>query len=203
MIGLLFESDIDRIAAMEVHLGVSISLLFVRGPSTQEMLGELQLAMTAEHSNLPLVQRGTIAMVDLPSGFHMIWSNTCDERRFTKAALAKLSESGEVFLQSLEEHVMFSHIEYWHGGSQQWSVSHSGDVDDKDLKSNGQPPGIFDSLRHKQMSRADGDFFDIPVHMGDQLTGYRYDREYDWMNESRFTLLDFIAPTKRRYWKFW
>jgi hypothetical protein len=33
-----------------------------------------------------------------------------------KAALAKLSDSSEVVLQSLEEHVMFSHIEYWRGG---------------------------------------------------------------------------------------
>jgi hypothetical protein len=192
------------LVAMEVHLGVSISLLFVRGPSVQETLNELQLAMTADHRKLPLVQRGTINMVNLPSGFHMIWSNTCDERRFTKAALAKLSEGGEVVLQSLEEHVNFSHIEYWRGGSQQWSVSHSGDVDDKDLKSKGQVPELFNTLRHEQVSRADdGDFFDIPVHMGEQLTGYRYDREYDWMNESPFTLLGFTAPTKRRYWKFW
>src|ERR1700722_4581780 len=188
---------------MEAHLGISISLLFVRGPSAEETLNELQLATTAERRNLPLVQRGTVAIVNLPSGFHMIWSNTCDERRFTKAALAKLSESGEVVLQSLEGAVMVSHVEYGRGGSQQWRVSHSGDVDDKDLKSTGQLPEMFNTLRHERMTRADGDFFDIPVHMGDQLTGYRYDREYDWMNESLFTLLVFTVPTKWRYWKFW
>jgi hypothetical protein len=197
------EGEIDRIAGMEAHLGVSISLLFVRGLSAEETLNELDLATTAERRNLPLVQRGTLAIVNLPSGFHMIWSNTCDERRFTKAALAKLSESGEVVLQSLEEHVMFSLIEYWRGGSQQWSVSHSGDVDDKDLKSTGQLPEMFSTLRYEQMSRANGDFFDIPVLMGDQLTGYRYDREYDWENEGLFTLLAFTAPTNRWYWKFW
>jgi hypothetical protein len=78
-------------------LGVSISLLFVRGPAVQETLNELQLAITADQRNL---QRGTIAMVNLPSGFHMIWSNTCDERRFTKTALAKLSENGELFCRA-------------------------------------------------------------------------------------------------------
>lgn len=184
-------------------MGVSISLLFVRGPAVQETLNQLQLAMTADHRNLPPVQRGSISMANLPSGFHVIWSNTCDERRFTKAALAKLSEDGEAVLQSLEEHVMFSHVEYWRGGGQQWSVSHSGDVDDEDLKSEGHLPELFDTLRNQQMSRADdGDFFEIPVRMGDQLTGYRYDRDYDWMNESAFTLLDSTAPT-RRWWKFW
>jgi hypothetical protein len=102
----------------------------------------------------------------------------------TREALGKR----RVVLQSVEEHVMFSHIEYWRGGVQQWSVSHSGDVEDKDLKSKGHLPELFNTLRHEQMSRADdGDFFEIPVHMGDQLTGYRYDREYDWMNESPFT----------------
>jgi hypothetical protein len=191
-----YRAQNSLLAATEVHLGVSISLLFVRGPSIQETLNELVLEMTAEHRNGPLVQRGTISMVNLPSGFHMIWSNTCDERRFMKATLAKLSNNGEVVLQSLEEHVMFSHIEYWRGGAQEWCVSHAGDLDDKDLKSKGHPPDLFNALRHEQMSRGDdGDFFDIPVQMGDQLTGYRYDREYEWMNES--------APTKRRYWKFW
>jgi hypothetical protein len=185
-------------------LGVSISLLFVRGSSVQATLNELQLAMTAERRNMPLVKRGTFASADLPSGFHMIWSNTCDERRFTKVALAKLSENGDVVLQSLEEHVMFSHIEFWRGGTPQWSVSHSGDVDDKDLTFEGKPPERFNTLRDEQISRADdGDFFDIAVRLGDELTGYRYDRDYDWMNESAFTLLDSIAPTKRPYWKFW
>jgi hypothetical protein len=51
----------------------------VQGPSAQETLNELQLAMTAEHRNLPLVRRGGVAMVNLPTGFHVIWSNTCDE----------------------------------------------------------------------------------------------------------------------------
>jgi hypothetical protein len=185
-------------------LGVSISLLFVRGPSAQETLDELQLVMTADHEDVPPVQRGTIATVTLPSGFMMIWSNTCDERRFTKPALAKLSENGEVVLLSLEEHVMFSHIEYWRGGAQQWSVSHSGDVSDTDLNSTGDPPEQFGLLRQAQIERADdGDFFDIPVRMGEQLTGYRYDQNYTWMNENRTTLLSFTAPVKKRFWKFW
>ncbi len=98
---------------------------------------------------------------------------------------------------------MFSHIEYWREGSQQWSVSHSGDVDSKDLKSEGELPEMFNTLRHEQVSRADGDFFEIPVQMGNQLTGYRYDSNYDWMNESRFMQLRSIASTKKPYWKFW
>jgi hypothetical protein len=184
-------------------VGVSISLLFVRGLPVQETLDELQLAMTADYRNRPLVQRGTISMVSLPSGFHMIWSNTCDERRFTTAALAKLSEKGEAVLQSLEEHVNFSHIEYWRGGTEQWSVSHAGDIDDKDLKSKGQVPELFNALRHEQMSRGDeGEFFEIPVQMGDRLTGYRYDREYDWMSENPFALLNSTASATR-WWKFW
>ena len=185
-------------------MGVSISLLFVRGPSVQETLSELQLTMTADHHDEPPLRRGTFAMASLPSGFHVIWSNTCDEPRFTKPMLAKLSVSGEVALQRLEEHVMFSHIEYWRGGAPQWSVSHSGEFDHKDLKSEGQPPHLFDALRQEQTSRSDdGDFFDIPVQMSDQLTGYRYDREYDWMNDNAFTRLGSTAPAKRPFWKFW
>jgi hypothetical protein len=190
-----------RAILLGVRLGVSISLLFVRGPSVQETLSEFQLAMTADHRDMPLVQRGTFAIANLPSGFHMIWSNTCDERRFTKAALAKLSENGEVVLQSLEEHVNFSHIEYWSGGTRQWSVSHAGDIDNKDLKFEGQPPELFNTLHREQISRGDdADFFEIAVHLGDELTCYRFDRAYDW---ETFTLLDSTAPPKERFWKFW
>jgi hypothetical protein len=185
-------------------VGVSISLLFVRGPSVQETLSELQLTMTADHPNRPPVQSAAIALVNLPSGFHMIRSNRCDEPRFTQAALAKLSQDGEVVRQALEEHVMFSRIEYWQNGAQQWSVSHAGDVDDRDLKSTGQPPELFDILRHEQLSQADdADFFDIAVRMADQLTGFRYDRRYDWMNESSVTLLASTVRVKRPSWKFW
>ena len=185
-------------------MGVSISLLFLRGPSVQETLSELQLAMTAERGKLPPLQRGMFAMVNLPSGFHMIWSNTCDERRFRRPTLAKLSVNGEVVLQSIEEHVNFSHVEYWQDGAQIWSVSHSGDVDVTDLRSTGQPPDTLNTLRQEQAQRAhEGDFFEIPIHMGDQLTRYRYDRQYDWMSESPYTTLGLIAPAKSRNWKFW
>jgi len=184
-------------------VGVSISLLFVRGPSVEETLSALALIVTAERSGLPPERRRAIALVHLPSGFHMLWSNTCDERRFTKAARARLSERGEVALQSLEEHVMFSHIEYWRGGAQRWSVSHAGDIDDKDLTFTGEPPELFDALRREETSPGhDGNFFDIAVRMGDQLTGYAYDREYDW-DKGLFAVLDSAASAKRPFWKFW
>jgi hypothetical protein len=132
----------------------------------------------------------------------MIWSNTCDERRFAEPALTRLSEAGEVVLESLEEHVMFSRIEYWRGGSRQWSVSHAGDVDEKDLTSEGAPPALFETLRQQQRSRCgDGDFFDIAVRLGDELTGDRYDRAHDW-EKSGWALLASTAPEKKPFWKF-
>jgi hypothetical protein len=191
------------LAAVEADLGVSISLLFVRGPSVEETLDAVALAMTADRSSMPLVKRGAFALASLPSGFHMIWSNTCDERRFTEAVRATLAQNGEVVLQSVEEHVMFSHVEFWSGGAQQWRVSHQGDEDDKDLTFEGKPPALFDTLREEATARGDdGDFFDIAVGLGEQLTGFRYDRGYDWMDESAFTSLVSTAAG-RPFWKFW
>jgi hypothetical protein len=176
--------------------------LFVRGQSADKTMDTLQLAETGVRRNEPLVQRGAFVMAALPSGFHMIWSNTCDERRFAKPVLARLSEGGEVVLQSLEEHVMFSHVEHWRSGLQLWSVSHAGDMDDKDLSWEGTPSPLFETLRHEQELRGeDGDFFEIAVRLGDVLTGYRYDREHDW-EKMGWALLASTAP-KKPFWKFW
>ena len=86
-------------------MGVSISLLFVRGRAIDEILGDLDLAMTDEHRETPLVLRGAFVTAKLPSGFHIIWSNTCDERRFSKPVLTKMSEGGEAVVEWVEEHV--------------------------------------------------------------------------------------------------
>jgi hypothetical protein len=185
-------------------VGVSISLLFVRGQPVEKTLDELQLALTGERRDGPLVQRGAFTAATLPSGFHMIWSNTCDERRFAKHALAKLSAGGEVVLESLEEHVMWSHVEYWRDGTLQWSISHAGDSDLTDLKWEGAPPAPFEALRKEQASRGDdGDFFEIAVSVGDELTGYRYDLNYDWEKGAGYALLASTAPEKKPFWKFW
>jgi hypothetical protein len=185
-------------------LGVSISLLFVRGQTAEKTLNALQMVATGERRDEPLVQRGTFAMTDLLSGFHMVWSNTCDERRFAKPVLAKLSEGGEVVLESFEEHVMMSHVEYWRDGTRQWSVSHFGDEDDKHLQADGTPPELFEALRQEQVSRGDdGDFFEIAVRMGDELTGFRYDRTPDLEKGAGWALLASTAPAKKPFWKFW
>ena len=61
-------------------------------------------------------KRGAFVAATLPSGYQLIWSNTCDEPRFSAAILAKLSASAEIVVLSVEEHVMFSHAELWQKG---------------------------------------------------------------------------------------
>jgi hypothetical protein len=186
-------------------LGVSISLLFVRGRAIDEILGDLDLAMTDEHREAPLVLRGAFVTTRLPSGFHMIWSNTCDERRFSKPVLTKMSDGGEAVVQRVEEHVMFSQAEFWRDGRQMWSLQHAGDIDATNLQLEGTLPILFDTFRQEEEARAadEQDFFDIPIRMTDHVTGYRYDRVHDWEKGMPYTALVSTTPVNRPFWKFW
>lgn len=186
-------------------MGVSISLLFVRGREIAEVLTSIELAMTDEHRSTPLVKRGAFVMAALPSGYDLIWSNTCDERRFSPAILAKLSASAEIVVLSVEEHVMFSQAQVWRDGRQCWSLQHDGDVDATNLKPSGDMPPLFNELRHDQegLVAADQDFFDIPVKLAERITGFRYDRNYAWETDETYTVLAATASVRRPFWKFW
>jgi hypothetical protein len=181
-------------------LGVSISLLFVQGQGTEETLKQLNLVLTEERRASPIGQRGIFLLATLPSGFQMIWSNTCDERRFSPAGLVKLSETGEVLVGRIEEHVMFSQAELWQRGNQIWEVKHFGDFGDTHLETIGHLPTKFEEIRKEQDAR--NDYFEIAVRMMDDQTGYRYDKTYDWEGETAFTVLRDTAP-KKTLWKIW
>jgi hypothetical protein len=189
---------------MEEPLGVSISLLFVRGRTAEETLRDLELSTTEERRERPIVQRGILLMANPPSGFDMIWSNTCDERRFSRATLAKLSEGGEAIVGRIEEHVMFSQAELWRDGKREWEAKHFGDFGSTHLETEGSLPAYFDAFRKEQDARGpDPDYFEVPVCMVEHVTGYRYDRLYSWENGAAFTVLASTAPIKKPFWKFW
>ncbi|TYL86003.1 hypothetical protein FXB40_42630 [Bradyrhizobium rifense] len=188
-------------------MGVSISLLFVRGRQIADILAGIDLATTGEHRSAPLNERGAFVMVALPSGFDLIWSNTCDERRFSTNALADLSAGSEVIVLAVEEHVMFSQAEVWRDGRQIWALQHNGDVDATNLELSGDLPPLFDTLcvEQKDLAVEHQDFFDIPVKLVADITGFRYDQNYDWETADTYTVLAVTASASatRPFWKFW
>lgn len=186
-------------------MGVSISLLFIRNREIAEVLSALELARTDEHHATPLVRRKAFVTAALPSGYQLIWSNTCDEPRFAPAILAKMSAGGEVIVLAVEEHVMFSQAQVWRNEQLCWMLQHDGDVDATNLKSIGELPPAFDGLRHEQESLAaeEQDFFDIPIKLTEQITGYRYDQTYAWETGDTYTMLAAIKRAKPAFWKFW
>ncbi len=188
-------------------MGVSISLLFVRGREIAEVLDCLALAATQDRRATPLIQRGVFVMAALPSGYKLIWSNTCDEPRFSPAILAKLSADGETVVLAVEEHVMFSQAQVWRDGRLCWSLRHDGDVDATNLTSSGDLPPLFGQFRREQeaLAAADQDFFDIPVKLAEHITGFRYDQNHAWEVGDTYTVLAAAEPAVagRPFWKFW
>ena len=90
------------------------------------------------------------------------------------------SQGREMVVVHIEEHTMFSRAELWSAGKNIWRVWHNGDNEVMDLRTTGDLPAAFESLRRQAFSQQDKEadidhVFDIPLDLAAQLTGFRHD----------------------------
>ncbi len=98
--------------------------------------------------------------------------------------LAKLSQKTQVLVGSIEEHVMDARLTSWQNGKKLWEVIHNAETGDDHLQVEGTPPADFGAIKEQALQQAEGDdgvdyYFEIPVALFYQITGYRYDQHYD------------------------
>lgn len=104
-----------------------------------------------------------------------------------KELLEKLSEKTEVLVGSVEEHVMEAWTACWHKGKKVWEVKHDFQESDDNLCVEGEPPASFAAIKEEMVKRQEGEeddevdyYFEIPVALYQQITGYRYDEQGDF-----------------------
>lgn len=141
----------------------------------------------------------------LPTGWTILFANN-----FSYGAgrrLNSLSSDAVLVACQIEEHVMYSGARCFVNGDEHWSACHDCQKGVYDLSVSGALPAAFEpikqclhgkQLKEPAMFLTTDYYFDIPVELACDLTGYRHDcRKFDW-GEPRFTKLERAGSTQQR-----
>jgi hypothetical protein len=84
----------------------------------------------------------------------------------------------EAIVHEFYENVNFSSTQSWLNGKKRWSVSHTLDKGRDNLEVRGPVPEILTNIHEKAKAELSVDehdiFFDVPVDLMEQITGFRY-----------------------------
>jgi len=191
-------------------MGFSLSWLAVKGKLPQAVLAELGLSGTGKREEVP---ESDLTGVELPSGCYLIVENHLSHDLLAESNLKGVSVGCEVVTCDVDEQVMASGASSWKDGQKLWAVSHDARRGRADLKTEGILPPLFEvistKLKSKQQQQApdkDGHgvdyIFDIPVQLGETLTGFRHDRHIPELDGNKFEILADLAAARRKA-PFW
>ena len=182
----------------------------VRGATRDEILATMRLRGTDKREEFP---ESAITGASLPSGWYLVTAEGEFGTFGNRATLKQLSQTAEVVMFYVEEHVMCSGAALWAEGREVWSVMHSADQGIMHLDAKGTLPPMFQPISERlraEQTAAGGKkarvdcIFDIPVEMVEQLTGYRHpgDMPELGLGDHAFEVLASTATTpKRSLWK--
>ena len=157
-------------------MGASLSWLAVRGKTPQIVRAELGLRSAGRHEPYP---QSPVTAAELPGGWYLLVENHRLKNQYVRDAVLKnLSLSCEVITCAVEEHVMCSEAAGWNNGIKTWSVIHEAEKGNRDLRTEGEMPPAFASIRDRLASQREGGvdyIFDIPVELAESFTDFRHD----------------------------
>jgi hypothetical protein len=163
-------------------MGASISWVAIHGRDQQSVLDELGWRRTGAYEEFP--ESATTCTMLKPGWFLIAMLQRADAYDGS-IDLRRLSTGADLVACFVEEHVMFSGAASWRDGSRIWSVEHDGQKEGfRDLVVTGDLPGEMFGIIDKAKASQDAEgstaevdfFFDIPVDIARQITGFRYDR---------------------------
>lgn len=195
-------------------MGFAISWIAIKDKSPQQILEYFDFSETSEREDIP---ESDISSAMLPSGWFMIWFNECESPFVQSEIISKLSEECTVVSCVVEEHVMYSHSEYWENGTQVWQIIHDAQRGMYDLQTSGNLPDNYETLKSEIFSKqaaeggeeADVDLiFDLPLQILKQLTFFKHDEDTPELQGQEYTVLInnkvITQPEKSKpWWKFW
>jgi hypothetical protein len=176
-------------------MGFAVTWCAIREEGTEEFLKELGLSATGGMEELP---ESPISMARLDTGWRVIWCNEYACPFLRPEDLAGLSNSRDVLLCLVEEHVMASSSEMWSGGKRKWWLSHEGEDGPSGLEAGGELPECFAKIRDEMEKAqqaeggddADVDYiFEIPLRVAQQLVGFKHDEHCPHIVNNQFAVL--------------
>jgi hypothetical protein len=161
-------------------MGFSISWIGVKGRSKQDVLAELDLIDTGTPDP---GNRAKFSCAELPGSWLIVYARDCDYA--SPKRIEALARGGFAMGCVIEDHVMYSSLRAFEGGSESWSVIHDAQKGLYDLTVQGAVPAQLNDIRERLTREQEEDseepavdfIFDIPVALGAALCGYRYDGE--------------------------
>ncbi len=157
-------------------MGASLSWLAVRGKSPQVVRTELGLRPAGRREHYP---KSPVTAAELPGGWYLLVENHRLKNQYVRDSVLKnLSLGCEVITCAVEEHVMCSEAAAWNNGFKTWSVSHDSGRGDQDLRTEGEMPPAFATIRDRLVAAPAGEvdyLFEIPVELAGTFTNFRYD----------------------------
>lgn len=188
-------------------MGCAISWLAVSGKSIAEIHESLGLSSTGERRAR---SEGPINGALLSTGWYLICIDDFDHALVSSTVLERLSKGCRVVMCQVEEHVMYSGATLYEDGRQTWRVEHSGDIDTRDLQCEGEVPAMFERLALAISVRQDladawrenvDHYFECPLELARQLTGYSYDDAPDTVGDLPFEILEMNEPPSPSLWE--
>lgn len=184
-------------------MGYSLSWLAVQGSGADEVCGGLGLERRGGSYATPgFAFYGTA----LPTGWYLVVGNRSGYKHITHGDHAALSESHDVVVCEVEEHVMYASAALWRGGACVWKVVHESDHGIYHLAVEGEPPAAFESVRAECVARQDAEggedagvdfIFEVPLRLAQAVAGYKHDEVEVAGQEPRFEELALRKGAKR------
>lgn len=189
-------------------MGYAISWLAVQGVDPDELLDRLGVRRTGEDDEY---FEGPMSGGVLKQGGYLVVANGFDHPIVREDVLAELSQSFELLACGVEEHVMYSSAAGWRNGKATWSLVHDASRGIFDLQVSGEPPAGF--AGHRERCLADQDaaggenadvdyFFEIPLLVAKDLTGFKHDEDNDGLVQPLEALEPARKPSRSR-WRLW
>lgn len=165
-------------------MGSSLTYVAAKGITREELWAELKLSPLSgeEAKKIEWSHKQKIGAT-LDSGWYVI-VDLSEHLQKQNELLARLSAKCDILIGSIEEHVMDARVTCWQNGKKLWEVIHNAETSDDHLQVMGTPPKEFGSIKAQAIEQAKEDdgvdhYFEIPVALFEQLTGYRYDQHYE------------------------
>ena len=183
-------------------MGYALCWAAVKGGTADAVQSVLGLRPTGQREEIP---ESDIVAAVLPNGWYLVLQN---RSTITDEVLGRLSGLGEVVYCFVEDHVMFSSISAWCGGTLSWSVVHDSEKGHYHVEVHGQIPPVFASVRDPLKAaqdaaggdKSDTDFiYDVPIELARALTGFRHDQDISEVEGDAFHVLERVKKTSR--WK--
>ncbi len=194
-------------------MGFSISWIAVQTEDHDSIFELLGVIPTTEEDEYFESQ---FAGSSLKNGWFLLVGQGCDNRLVQKNVLCELSKFGPTIACSIEEHVMYSSVEYLSSGSSEWSVVHDAQVGMYNLEDSGTLPESFEPLKNRIKSDQDAEggekadvdlIFEIPLLLALELTGFKHDEICESLAQPSPVVFLEKGQTKSTvkgpWWKLW